>query len=151
MKPKWIKPSSVKTYDDAIHFLRMIKEGKRRAEKSCYEAILTQVFQKYIRSKGDCVLRNVPKRWTCNGEMTAGHVISRAVKEFKWDERNCFPTCKTCNKMHNYYPFIYEDWAKEKLGQEFEDMKEKARRHEFYDLPQDEIISRIEKCLSLIQ
>lgn len=146
-KPKWTKASTVKTFDDAIRTLRLVKEGKRRAEKSTYEAILTQVFQKYIRSHGDCVLRDVPKRWNCNGEITAGHVISRSVKEYKWDERNCYPQCASCNNMHQYYPFIFEDWAKQKLGQEFEDMKEKSKRFEFYDLDLDEIKSRIEKYL----
>lgn len=149
-KPKWIKPSSVKTYDDAIRYLRMIEEGKRRAEKSTYEAILTQVFQKYIRLQGDCVLRNIPKGWTCNGDITAGHVISRSVKEFKWSVKNCYPQCKSCNQMHQYYPFVFEDWAKQKLGQEFEEMKEKVKRHEYFDLPQDEIISQIQKWLTLI-
>lgn len=151
-KPKWIKPSSVKSYDDAIHFLRMIKEGKRRAEKSTYEAIYTQLFQKVIRSQGDCVLRNVDKSWKCNGEITAGHVFSRSVKQYKWDTRNCYPQCKSCNQMHQFYPSVYQDWLKEKIGvEEYEKMKEIVRMRPFYDIPYDEVISQIDLCLSLIQ
>jgi hypothetical protein len=147
MKPKWIKPSRIKTYDNALSALKMIDSGKRRAEKSTYEAILTQVFQKYIRSKGDCVLRQTAKRWTCSSDITAGHVISRAVKEFKWDERNCYPQCSACNKMHNYYPFVFEDWCKSQIGDEFDKMKEKARRYEFFDLDLEIIKKRIHDLL----
>lgn len=151
-KPKWIKPSSVKSYDDAIRYLRMIKEGKRRAEKSAYEAILTQLFQKVVRSSGDCVLRKVPKSWSCGGDITAGHVFSRAVKQYKWDFRNCYPQCASCNNMHQYYPSVYQDWLKEKIGvKEYEKMKEVVRMRPFYEMPYDEVINRINECLSLLQ
>ena len=151
-KPKWIRSSSVKTYDDAIHFLRMIKEGKRRAEKSAYEAILTQVFQKMVRISGDCVLRNVPKSWKCSDNITAGHVFSRAVKQYKWSEINCYPQCSSCNNMHQYYPFIYEDWLLDRIGKdEFEKMKAIVRMRPFFDLPLDEIIKKIEMYINFIQ
>ena len=152
LKPKWIKPSSIKSYDMAIRALRQIEKGKRRAEKTAYEAILTQLFQKYIRSKGDCVLRNVPKSWSCSNDITAGHVFSRAVKQYKWSELNCYSQCSSCNNMHQYYPFIYQDWLKSKIGiEEYEKMKEVVRMRPFYDMPFDEVISRINQCLLLLQ
>lgn len=150
-KPKWIKPSSIKTYIDALRALKMIKEGKKRAEKTAYEAILTQVFQKWVRTQGDCVLRNIPKSWTCSDAITAGHVFSRAIKELKWDTRNCYPQCDACNNMHQYYPFVFEDWCKQKLGdQEYESMKEVARKREYFEIPFDEVINRINLWLSLL-
>ena len=151
LKPKWIKPSSIKTYDDAIRALKNIEQGKRRAEKSAYEAILTQVFQKWVRSQGDCVLRNVPKSWSCSHDITAGHVFSRAVKQYKWEKINCYPSCSACNKMHNYYPHIYQDWLKNKIGvEEYEKMKEVVRMRPFFELSFEEIINRINLWLSLI-
>lgn len=151
-KPKWIKPSSVKSYDDAIHYLKMIDQGKRRAEKSAYEAILTQLFQKMVRISGDCVLRNVPKSWNCSNDITAGHVFSRAIKQYKWSLVNCYPQCSSCNNMHQYYPFIFQDWLKNKIGvEEYEKMKEVVRTRPFYDMPFDEVISRINECLLSLQ
>lgn len=150
-KPKWIKPSSVKSYDDALRSLRLISEGKRRAEKSAYEAILTQVFQKMVRISGDCVLRNVPKSWKCSDNITAGHVFSRAVKQYKWSLLNCYTQCESCNNMHQYYPSVYQDWLKNKIGvEEYEKMKEIVRMRPFYDLPLDEVINRINECLTSI-
>lgn len=145
-KPKSIKASSIKTYDLAITALRLINEGKRRGDQAVYEAILTQLFQKSIRSSGDCVLRNVEKSWGCGGNITAGHVFSRAIKELRWDERNCYPQCEACNKMHNYYPFVYQDWLKEKIGiAEYESLKIIARFRKAFIITFDEVLELIEK------
>lgn len=144
-KLKSIKASSIKTYDDAVRNLRYIKEEKRRADQTVYEAILTQLFQKKIRDKGECVLANIPKRWSCRGEITAGHVFSRNIKELKWDERNCYPQCKSCNYNHQYYPFIYHDWLKQKLGAEYETLRTIATFRRAFIITFDEVLALIEK------
>lgn len=144
LKPQWVTAGQIKTYDDAVRALKRIDEGQRRAEKSAYEAILTQVFQKWVRIQGDCVLRNTPKSWRCGGDITAGHVFARAVKQYKWSEVNCYPQCSSCNNMHQYYPFIYEDWLLDKIGKdEFEKMKAIVRMRPFFDLPLDEVQDKI--------
>lgn len=145
-KPKSLKASSIKTYDTAVTALRLIKEGKRRADQTTYEAILTQLFQKKIRSSGDCVLRHVEKSWGCSDNITAGHVFSRAIRELKWDERNCYPQCEACNKMHQYYPFVFQDWLKQKIGlEEYESLKIIARFRKAFIISFDEILKLIEK------
>lgn len=150
-KPKWIKPSSIRTFDDALKYLKKIEKGEGRAEQTTYEAILTQIFQRWVRLSGDCVLRNVPKSWGCGGDITAGHVFSRSIKQLKWDTRNCHPQCSSCNNMHQYYPFIYEDWLKDKLGvEEYEKLKEIARKKEYWLIPYDEVINKINTWLSLL-
>lgn len=146
LKPRWIRPGQVKSYDDAIRYLRMIDEGKRRAEQSAYEAILTQLFQYRVRTSGDCVLRNTQKPWSDGGLTTAGHVFTRAVKELKWDERNTYPQCQACNKMHGHYPFIFHDWCRAHIGEiEYDKLKTIARFGEVFIISFEDVMKLIEK------
>ncbi len=152
LKPKWIRSGQIKTYDHAVTALKRLGNGSIRAEKSAYEAILTQVFQKWIRMQGDCVLRNTSKSWKCNGRITAGHVFARAIKQLKWNEKNCYPQCEACNMMHQYYPFIYEDWLLQEIGViEYEEMKSIARKRPYFDMPLSEIIEKIDMYTNFIQ
>lgn len=146
LKAKFIRPSQITTYDKAKKALEMISEGKRRIEQSGYEAILTQLFQKYIRIQGDCVLRNVKKPWRDGGDISAGHVFSRKVKELKWDERNCYPQCMSCNSMHRTYPTIYHDWARTKLGDvEYNKIKEIATSKQVFIISYEDVMNLIKK------
>lgn len=151
-KLKTIKSSSIRDYDTAIRSLKSINENKKRGEKSTYEQILTQIFQKWVRIQGDCVLRNIQKPWRCSEDITAGHIFSRSIKQLRWDPDNCYPQCSACNKNHQYYPSIYHDWLKEKIGiKKYEGMKKIERQRPFFDLPLDEVITKIYLWYSLIQ
>ncbi len=36
--------------------------------------------------------------------MQPGHFIKRGCKTVRWDLRNVYKQCKTCNYLHNHYP-----------------------------------------------
>ncbi len=150
-----IKSSTIKSYETAVVRLGMLRSGERVGDQSVYESILTQFFQKYIRSKkGDslCVLAFVQKPWTCGGMVTAGHVFSRSVKELLWDERNCFPQCAACNSLHRVHPIIFHDWCREKIGaEEYEKMKKISAAKQAFLIPLDEVMKKIEKYELLLK
>jgi len=73
---------------------------------------LTQVFNKYIRLKGNniCVI--------CGSQnnSTAGHVFSSVNLSTKWDESNVFVQCMGCNLRHEYDSYPYFNWYINKFG-----------------------------------
>lgn len=151
-KPPRIKSSTIKSYETAMIKLNLLRKGERVGDQSVYEAILTQIFQKYIRSKGDCVLAWEQKPWKCGGMVQAGHVFSRSVKELLWDERNCHAQCAACNSLHRVHPIIFHDWCKEKIGvEEYEKMKKIAGAKQAFLIPLDEVIKKIEKYEMLLK
>lgn len=142
---KSVRSSTIKSYDSAIKKLKLLRSGDYRGDQKVYEAILTQIFQKYIRSKGDCVLASERKPWTCGGMVTAGHVFSRSVKELLWDEQNCYPQCAACNSLHRVHPIIFHDWCKEKLGElEYNRLKRISSAKQAFLIPLDKVMEMIE-------
>ncbi len=47
---------------------------------------------------------------------TAGHLITRAKYSVRWDLRNVFQQCKSCNFIHEFNPHIFTNWYINKFG-----------------------------------
>jgi len=48
--------------------------------------------------------------------MQPGHLFTRGAKSVKWDLRNVYKQCKTCNFLHEYHPDILTQYAVKVLG-----------------------------------
>ena len=48
--------------------------------------------------------------------MQPGHLFTRASKSVRWDLRNVYKQCKTCNFLHEYHPQILTQHALKVLG-----------------------------------
>lgn len=107
-------------------------------------------FSKYIRLR-DCIatLRSNEVFKCCScwkitlfKNWDAGHFISRMHKNTKFDERNCFGQCKTCNRyQQGNWDKMYEH-IKKLYGQEtIDELLEKSReivRYQDYGMIADE-------------
>ena len=81
---------------------------------------LDVIFSKYIRLKHST--NGVVKCITCGGlddwkNCDAGHYISRQHLITRYDERNVFPQCKSCNRFHEgrkdeYALFLIKEFGK---------------------------------------
>ena len=67
------------------------------------EKIADGWFSKYIRLKNstpdgicNCITCHRPFHWK---EIDCGHFVSRSRKIVRFDERNCAPQCKHCNRF----------------------------------------------------
>lgn len=67
----------------------------------------------FIRKRdGCCVQCGTPENLTC------GHLITRNCKSVRFDLRNLFCQCKSCNMLHEFYPERFTAWWIGKFGQE---------------------------------
>ena len=81
-------------------------------EKKLDELVKEIVF---LRDK-DCVTCPIwydIKPLTHHGSnvMQPGHFIKRGCKTVKWDLRNVYKQCKTCNYLHNHYPEVFANYV----------------------------------------
>ena len=74
---------------------------------------LDTVFSLYIRDRDK-------KCCTCGSvkNLTCGHLITRSKYSTRWNERNAFAQCKSCNFRHEYQPEIMTSWYIKKFGAE---------------------------------
>lgn len=50
--------------------------------------------------------------------MTPGHFITRGAKNIRWDLRNVYKQCRTCNYIHEQYPEVMAQYVLKVLGKE---------------------------------
>ena len=50
--------------------------------------------------------------------MQPGHLFKRGSKNIRWDLRNVYQQCKTCNYLHNYHDHVLTSYALGVLGEE---------------------------------
>lgn len=43
--------------------------------------------------------------------MQPGHFITRSAKSVKWDLRNVYQQCRTCNFLHEYHPEVMANYV----------------------------------------
>lgn len=65
---------------------------------------LDEVFGNYIRyrDKGRCITCGKVFDPSQRDEFHAGHLISRGKHSTRWDERNVYGQCRTCNGQQNW-------------------------------------------------
>lgn len=69
-------------------------------------------FSTYIRLRDkDCFMDS-----GCSGPIQAGHLITRGATRTRWDDRNCFGSCRGHNFLHEYRPEIMTQWYIGKYG-----------------------------------
>jgi hypothetical protein len=134
--------------------LKTKEKAKVKAEKK--RAVITEkkldtIFSKLVRTVYDPFCKACGKPIEFNGSHNA-HLVSRKVRCVRWDLRNCYNTCPSCNlydqlhviylakKQELYYNIKVEDWInltkqnicklnnndKERLYNVFTDYYEKA-------------------------
>lgn len=76
-------------------------------------AKLDRVFSLYIRARdGACVQCGTTAQLTC------GHVFSRVAFSTRWDEENAYGQCASHNMRHEFDPYPFLEYARERLGQQ---------------------------------
>jgi hypothetical protein len=78
-------------------------------------AKLDTIFSLYIRTRDQSCFANSSD---CSGPIQAGHLITRGATRIRWDERNCFGSCRSHNFRHEYRPEIMTAWFIAKYGNE---------------------------------
>lgn len=48
--------------------------------------------------------------------MQAGHFITRSSKSIRWDLRNVYQQCRTCNFLHELHPEVMAEYVRSILG-----------------------------------
>jgi len=86
----------------------------RKPSRQKLKSELTQIFNKYIRLKGN----NTCVECGSQNNTTAGHVFSCVNLSTKWDEMNVFVQCAGCNFRHEYDPYPYFNWYINKFGKD---------------------------------
>lgn len=100
-------------------FDEQIKSKKQLLEIECDELV-----RKVIKNgKNECVTCNKKDIGWYDGKknkhgIQVGHFVSRAIKEFRWDLKNCHPQCTKCNQMHEVRPHTYTKFMLERYGKE---------------------------------
>lgn len=98
------------------------KRTKRKTPKTETEKLiekLDKVFSKWVRysnaPKGYCRCVTCPKIDTPD-QMDAGHYIGRQYKATRWDARNVWPQCKSCNRFNEGRKGEYALFLTQKYG-----------------------------------
>lgn len=87
--------------------------GKRIGGLSVQMKRTDRAMSLWIRRKyGACVQCGTTER------LTAGHLITRNAKSVRFDERNVFCQCASCNFLHEHRPELFTSWFLLKYGQE---------------------------------
>jgi hypothetical protein len=85
------------------------KKISRRSLVKKLDAIVSQ----YIRARDKkCVVCGSTEK------LTNGHLFSRQAYSTRWDEVNCHCQCWGCNYRHEFDYYPYEQWFKNKYGEE---------------------------------
>ncbi len=69
----------------------------------------------FLRDK-DCVTCPIwynikPETHHGSNVMQPGHLIKRGCKTVRWNLKNVYKQCKTCNYLHNYYPEVLANYV----------------------------------------
>lgn len=112
----------------------MIWENTRRLKKpkekgvvksSARVKVLDTWFSKYIRLLNStnfyctCCTCGKIDMWS---NMDCGHFIGRQKKALRWDERNCNPQCKYCNRYNEGRKYEYGEFLKKKYDEQMPDL-----------------------------
>ena len=77
---------------------------------------LDKYLSLYIRQRDKyCVVCGTPN------DLTNGHLFSRVAYSTRWDFEvggNCAAQCRSCNLKHEYDPYPYTEWYRNKFGQD---------------------------------
>lgn len=105
---------------------------------------LDRIFSEYIRrfhSKDGvtkCVTCNKMDVWQ---EMDAGHYISRSHLNTRFDERNVWPQCKSCNRFHEGRKDEYALFLINKYGPDILKDLNQDKWKPVFTFPYDEMIA----------
>jgi hypothetical protein len=90
-------------YDFRGVYMMFPKKKWHTKTKPSFVKTLDTVFSQYIRllyanSSGICfcITCGLPHPWK---EIDCGHFMTRQHRATRWDERNCHPQCKWCNRF----------------------------------------------------
>lgn len=124
--------------------------GKKIPTASVLKKRLDKVFSEYIRrtkAKNEiCICVTCGKRDHYK-EMDAGHYVSRRHLSTRFDERNVWPQCKSCNRFNEgrkdeYALFLIRTYGDDIL-QELKELKDKPA----YNFPYEDKIKEYRKTL----
>jgi len=67
------------------------------------------------------IKKDNPTPHTPSNIMQPGHFITRGAKSIRWDLRNVYKQCRTCNFLHEHHPEVLANYVVNTLGvKEFE-------------------------------
>ena len=113
---------------------------------------LDKLFSIYIRQRdaskiyalNDCVCCGITKHWS---ELQAGHYISRSHLSLRYDERNVWPCCVSCNIFKNGNMPAFAIFLENKFGKGILQKLDKIGREITKDFPYAEKIKYYQALL----
>ncbi len=79
------------------------------------ENVLDRLFGKIVRRSGQCAACGKSRP---NVVIQCAHGFSRTYRGTRWDESNAWPLCVSCHKFYTHRPIEWENWMRNKLGDE---------------------------------
>ena len=93
---------------------------KRPSRKTLIRNLDIAVRELVFKRDKACVTcpiwREIRPNWNGSDIMQPGHVFTRGNYSTRWDLRNIYKQCKTCNFMHELQPWALIGYAKGVLG-----------------------------------
>jgi hypothetical protein len=129
----------------------MRKISRKGIEKKLDEVVKLIAFAR----DGECVTcplwleikKGNPQPHIPSWVMQPGHFITRGAHAVKWDLRNVYQQCKTCNYLHEYHPEVLANYVVNTLGvEEFEKLVFDGNKTKKYLMPElEELYIKLEK------
>lgn len=122
-----------------------------KKRKSRSKPTMKQLIKKLDELTSLIVRKREPYCVTCGStsDLTNSHLITRRVKNLRWNLDNCHTQCRSCNFKHNYYPEIYTEWWLNKYSlEEYNKLLNLAKQTKKYSLSElEEMINHYKKIL----
>ena len=107
---------------------------------------LDLIFSKYIRisnadKNGYCTCVTCGKKGYWEKDIIdAGHFISRTAFSTRWDERNCKPQCRYCNRFRSGMQYAFSKYLGDNLAEELYNKSKEVTKFTTYDLEEKILI-----------
>jgi hypothetical protein len=90
---------------------RTIKFNRTKVSRKGLVKKLDDIWSLYIRKRDKrCVVCGTQNNLTC------GHLFSRVSYSTRWDPRNTWGQCSSCNYLHESDPYPFTRWFQRKFG-----------------------------------
>ena len=94
---------------------------RKLTRKGLEKKLDTIVKEIVFKRDGDCVTcpfwKEVRPDFVGSVVMQPGHFITRGAHSVKWDLRNVYQQCKTCNFLHEHHPEVLANYVLSVLGE----------------------------------
>lgn len=112
---------------------QVAKKRRKKGVKTRRMEECDALFGKLVRAPGRCV------ECGSNEFIQAAHGFSRSYRAVRWDDRNCFPLCRSHHVYWTHRPLEWDQWLRAVWGDEqYDAIRWQALSHQAPDM--DELV-----------